>query len=153
VEPAQHLPYRGEDYECDYHAWLEAQAVRLRAGDLHALDALHLAEEVEDMGRRERQALASNLVVVLLHLLKYRQQPERRSNSWLASIREHRRRLRRQLQDSPSLRAYAREIFAECYADAREQAADETGLDLASFPETSPFDLAQALDKDFLPDA
>jgi hypothetical protein len=43
------------------------------------------------MGRSERRSLESNLIVVLLHLLKWQYQPEKRSGSWEGSIIEHRR--------------------------------------------------------------
>jgi hypothetical protein len=44
------------------------------------------------------------------------------------------------------------ELFAQEYAKARKYAADETGLDLSSFPDAPPFSLDQALEEDFLPD-
>lgn len=140
-------------YDRDYHAWTRLQAELLHSGRINEVDFANLAEEIEDMGKRQRQAVASNLVVVLLHLLKYRHQPQQRSNSWLASLREHRRRLRKQFEDSPSLRSYAQTVLSECYQDAREQAADETGLPREAFPEICPFDLDRVLDKDFLPKA
>lgn len=143
---------KSADYRRDGQAWLDAQIELLREGRLDELDRVNLIEELEDMGRRQRQAVASNLVVVLTHLLKYRYQPEQRSNSWRASIREHRRRLRRDFQDSPSLRQYAATVFAECHQDARELAADETGLDEQTFPPDAPFTLEQTLDRTYLPD-
>ena len=138
-------------YDRDYYAWTQEQVDLLRAGRVNEIDLANLAEEVEDMGKRQKQAVASNLVVVLLHLLKYRFQPEQRANSWRASIREHRRRLRKAFEDSPSLRRYTEEVLVECYLDACEQAADETGLPAVVFPEHCPFSLDQVLDKDFLP--
>jgi hypothetical protein len=77
------------------------------------------------MSRKEKEALFNNLQVVLMHLLKYRYQSSKRSNSWRFSIREHRKRIERAFRNSPSLKPYLIEIFAECYQDARELAADE----------------------------
>ena len=88
----------------------------------------------------------------MLHLLKYKYQPSQRSNSWKASIREHRRRLRKAFQVSPSLKRYFGEVFCECYQDAREQASDETGLSVDTFPAESPFTPEATLDRDYLPD-
>lgn len=139
-------------YDIDYYAWVEQQAALLQAGRTDAIDWFNLAEEVADMGRSQKQAVTSNLVVVLTHLLKYRYQPEQRSHNWLGSIREHRRRLRDAFEDSPSLRRHAQAAFLRSYADARAQAGDETGLPLAVFPENCPYSLEQALDPDFLPD-
>jgi hypothetical protein len=142
----------GSFYEQDYYAWTEEQAALLRAGQTAGLDLDHLAEEIEDMGRSQRRAVKNALIVVLVHLLKYRFQPERRTNSWRATIREHRRRLRDEFADSPSLRPYAEHIFAECYQDACEEAADEAGLPPEVFPPACPFTLDQVLDRNFLPD-
>lgn len=68
-------------YEQDYFSWLEVTAQLLRSGDLSELDRKNLAEEIEDMGRSEKRAVESNLKIVLMHLLKYKYQPEQRSNS------------------------------------------------------------------------
>ena len=43
------------------------------------------------------------------------------------------------------------EVFAECYKNARAQAADETGLRLETFPLDCPYTPGQALDYNFLP--
>lgn len=88
---------------------------------------------------------------MLPHLLKGQFQPEQQSGSWRSSIREHRRRLNEDLKDSPSLVPYLQDVFAECYTNAREQAADETGLSLTDFPEC-PYTVEQALDANFLPE-
>ena len=125
-------------YEQDFYAWIEEQVGALRSGQTHRLDMENLAEEMEDMGRSQRRAVKSALIIVLSHLLKYRYQPDRRTNSWRATIREHRRRVRDELADSPSLRPYSERILDDCYQDAREAAADESGLPIAAFPAVCP---------------
>jgi Domain of unknown function DUF29 len=139
-------------YERDFYMWIEQQAARLREGRLDEIDIANLLEEIEDMGRSEKRAIESNLVVLLTHLIKYRTQSDQRSSSWRGSIVEHRRRLRKLLRESPSLVPYAREIFAECYADGCEQAAADSGLSPKTFPGEPPFTLEQALDPRFLPE-
>ena len=139
-------------YEQDYCLWLEKTASLLRDGRLHELDIPNLVEEIEDMGRSERQAVKSNLIVVLIHLLKYKYQPSKRSGSWKSSIREHRRRLGESLADSPSLKPYLREVFQKCYGEACLQAVDETGLPLETFPAESPFTPNDALNPNYLPE-
>ncbi len=89
---------------------------------------------------------------MLLHLLKWQYQSEMHSGSGRGSIREHRRRLNDDLQDSPSLVSYVQEVLTVCYGNAREQAADETSLSIDSFPVDCPFTIAQILSPDFLPD-
>lgn len=139
-------------YGEDFSLWVERQARLLREGRLDELDVVNLLDEVESLGISHRHAVASNLVVVLKHLLKCRFQPQRRSKSWLSSIAEHRRQLHRELETSPSLRPYAAVQFERCYQDAVRQAAIETGLGREAFPSEPPFDLDQTLDPDFLPD-
>ena len=138
-------------YECDYYLWLQHTARLISEGNFDEIDTANLIEEIEDMGRSEKKAVKSNLIVVLLHLLKYKYQPEKRTNSWKASIREHRRRLRDDFRVSPSLKRHFEEVFDECYQDGRELAADETGLPLDTFPTESPFTPEQALNPDYLP--
>ena len=115
---------------------------------------MNLVDEVQDLSRRERQALFSNLKIVLLHLLKWEYQPgERpiRSNSWKASIREHRQRIEDQLESSPSLRRHLQEKFSKCYRKARMLASDEFGFSQETFPQECPYSIDQALDENFMP--
>jgi hypothetical protein len=137
-------------YEQDYYLWLETTANLLREGQLSALDVANLLEEIEDMGRSERRSLKSNLIVVLLHLLKWQFQPKYRSGSWEGSIVEHRRRIREALDDSPSLQPYLETIFVECYLQAVKQAKAETRLPLKTFPQQCPYELAEVLNDEFL---
>ena len=139
-------------YERDFCLWVEEQVRLLRQGALEHLDVANLAEEIADLGIGTKKAVKSNLVIVLLHLLKHEFQARRRSRSWHASIVEHRQRLRDDLRTSPSLRGYARTVFEEAYADARARAIVETGLSERALPRTSPYTLEQALDPEFLPD-
>ena len=137
-------------YEQDYYLWLETTAKLLREGQLSALDAAHLLEEIEDMGRSERRAVYSNLKILLMHLLKYRYQPQKRSNSWISSIVEHQQRLKKAFKESPSLQPYYVEVFNECYQDARELAAAETGLAIEDFPVETLFTPQEILNSDYL---
>ncbi len=139
-------------YDRDYAAWAEQTARLLRDRQFGAVDLENLIDELDDMSRREKRSLTSNVRVILMHLLKYACQPENRSRSWLVTIREHRIRLAEILADSPSLRNYLEEQFETCYAQARREAADETGLQIETFPIESPFTVLQCLDENFLPD-
>ncbi len=138
-------------YDRDYYLWLSHTAQLIKEGKFSEVDAANLIEEIEDMGRSEKRAVKSNLVIVLLHLLKYKYQPAKRTNSWKSSIREHRRRLRDDFKVSPSLKRHFEEVFDECYQDGRAQAADETGLPRDAFPPLSPFTSDQVLNPDYLP--
>jgi hypothetical protein len=139
-------------YEADYLKWIETTVEKLRVRDYSSVDWENLIEEIEDMGRSERKSLKSNLIIVLTHLLKWQYQPEFRSGSWKGSIVEHRRRIRDALKDSPSLKPYLQEVFAECYLDAVELASAETELPVETFPSECPYTSAEVLDSNFLPE-
>ncbi|MEG4233553.1 DUF29 domain-containing protein [Microcoleus sp. Pol11C3] len=139
-------------YDTDYLRWIETTVEKLRVRDYSNIDWENLIAEIEDMGRSERRSLESNLVVILLHLLKWQFQPDQRSGSWKGSIVEHRRRIRKALKDSPSLKPYLEEVLVECYADAAEQASAETGLPVERFPQLCIYTSVEVLDSEFLPD-
>lgn len=139
-------------YETDYLKWIETTTRKLRDRDYSNIDWENIIEEIEDMGRSERRSLKSNLVVVLTHLLKWQYQPQYRGGSWKGSIVEHRRRIREALKDSPSLKPYLEEVFAECYLDAVEQASAETELSAETFLQSSPYTSVEVLDSNFLPE-
>jgi len=138
-------------YDRDFNLWLDKTASLLKERQFHELDIPNLVEEIETIGRSEKHALQSNLIVVLLHLLKYKYQPQRRSSSWLSSIAEHRDRLEIVLTDNPSLQTYVDTVFQKCYSKARRRAAIETELPIDTFPVESSFMLDQTLDPDYLP--
>jgi predicted DNA-binding ribbon-helix-helix protein len=153
-----HLPQSqitsGSDlYGQDFYLWIQTTAELLKQGRLTELDLENLIEEIETMGRSEKGALESNLEVLLMHLLKYQLQTERRSKSWQYTILEQRRRVQKALKESPSLKPYFEQVFDESYQTARRLAVIETGLDIAIFPEKSFFTPEQALDPDFLPES
>ena len=139
-------------YEEDYHLWLMNTIHQLQHGKLADVDMINLIEELEAMGRSQKSAIESNLRILLMHLLKYKYQSDKRTNSWLFTIREHRKRLRNDFKNSPSLKRYFLEVFPECYQDARELAADETGLSINTFPIESPFSQEDTLNPDYLPE-
>jgi Domain of unknown function DUF29 len=131
------------DYDTDFYLWTQQQADLLRQGALSQVDAVNLAEEIESMGKSDRRSLESHLYIVLMHLLKWQYQPERRGNSWESSIDNGRDAIRRLLKDSPSLRPQAPTLAVEEYPGARRKAAKETGLPLNTFPEHCPFTVDQ----------
>ena len=142
-----------EFYNEDFYSWVKITAKLLREKRFNEIDLDNLIDEVETLGRSERKAIKSNLKVLLMHLLKYQYQPEKRSKSWLVTIKEHRQRLQDDLKDSRSLKPYFQEIFTETYQQARELAALETDLPLEIFPLEFPFTPEQTLDYNYLPES
>jgi hypothetical protein len=139
-------------YDTDYHAWTQEQAALLRAGRLAEIETQHVAEELESMGASERQALSSRLTELLLHLLKWKYQPERRTSSWVMSINKQRIGIDALLDESPSLKHQMPARFEKAYPKARRYAAVETRLPLVTFPEECPFSIEDTLSPEYWPD-
>jgi len=140
------------DYDTDFYVWAKEQAFLLRAGRFSQIDIEHVAEEIEDLGKRERRALESRLGVLLGHLLKWCYQgdyPYRKS--WRATIRAQRRSLERLLQDNCSLRANLEHVVERSYLDGLDLAVAETPLDYDALPSTCPWSIEEILG-DFWPD-
>ncbi|WP_298378156.1 DUF29 domain-containing protein [Azospirillum sp.] len=139
-------------YDRDFYAWTTEQAALLRSGRLSSADVAHIAEEIESMGRSEQQQLENRLTVLLLHLLKWRFQPNLRGNSWRLTIKEQRNRITRHLRKNPSLHAMLDETIADAYSDALIGAERETGLPETIFPTLCPWPFERVMDADFWPD-
>lgn len=139
-------------YETDFYAWTQQQAKLLSEGCWHQLDVTNIIEEIESLGKRERQQLRNRLGLLLGHLLKWQFQRTHRSKSWLATIREQRRRLMILLEENPSLQSYLSEAIAIAYALATDLVVQETPLDYGDLPEISPYTWEQAIDPEFLPE-
>ncbi len=128
-------------YDQDFYLWIETISKQLKAGKFAEIDLANLIEEIESMGKSEKRELKSRLIVLLIHLLKWQYQPEKRSESWRSTITEQRICIELLLEDSPSLQPLLIEIFADCYEKARLKASEETGIKLNFFPKESPFTL------------
>ena len=137
-------------YDQDFYLWIETISKQLKAGKFAEIDLANLIEEIESMGKSEKRELKSRLIVLLMHLLKWQYQPEKRNESWRSTIIEQRICIELLLEDSPSLQPLLIEIFADCYEKARSKASEETGIKLNFFPKESPFTLAETLENHFL---
>ena len=139
-------------YEQDFDLWIEETINLLKNRQLEQIDYEHLIEEIEDMGGNRKDALESNLEQVLIHLLKWKYQPSKRTNSWQYSIAEHSTRLNKAFMKSPSLKRYFDEVLVSCYKTARMLASKQTGLSVTTFPINLPFTKENILDPDYLPE-
>jgi hypothetical protein len=138
-------------YDEDFAVWAAETASVLRAGRFSELDIEHVAEEIEDMAKGQRRELVSRLTVLLIHLLKWKHQPEKRSPSWQSAMDRQRAELAELFEDSPSLRRSV-EALPKAYRNARRRTGIETRLPAETFPRECPFTLEQVLDEDFLPE-
>ncbi len=138
-------------YDADIVAWANEQARLLRAGRFDFLDLEQIAEEIEDVGKSEQRELASRMVVLLAHLLKWQYQPERRGNSWRRTIIAQRKEIAYHLEEAPSLSSKLTDPrwFDMVWAKALALAVSETDLEV--FPEICPWTTAEILGQDFWP--
>lgn len=142
----------GELYEHDFYTWALRQAELVRGHRFAELDLENVAEELESLGKEQAHRLQSSFRVLLLHLLKWRHQPQRRSRSWRGTIVRERTNVEEILGGNPGLKLRCAELFAAAYRGARKEAAAETGLPIATFPEASPFTVSEVLDDEFWPE-
>ena len=138
-------------YETDFYAWIEEQVSFLRQHEWSQLDLLNLIEEIESLGKQQRQELRNRLSLLIGHLLKWEYQPEYRSRSWLATIRVQRRDTLRLLKDNPSLKSYIEDVVSDAYENGRDLAMGETDLPEQTFPNICSYNLTEILDNSFYP--
>jgi hypothetical protein len=139
--------------ETDFYLWLETMADLLQKQNFHELDLENLMAEIRDMGRNSKRELENRLIVLIMHLLKWKYQPQRQSNSWRYPIVEQRHQIKKLLEYSPSLKPYLQKILPKCYQDARQDASLETLLELTTFPVNNPFIVEQIIEPDFWPES
>ncbi len=140
-----------ELYKMDFYAWTQEQAAFLRSQQWSRLDLSNLIDEIESLGKQQRQELRNRLSILLGHLLKWEYQPQRRSCSWLATLRIQRLDIAELLEDNPSLKSYLEEAFCKAYLKGVELAAGETDLPHQIFPAECPYSLTEILDDQFYP--
>jgi hypothetical protein len=135
-------------YEADYAAWLEHQVGLLKADRWSEVDKDNLIDEVESLGRSEFKGFVSAFEILIAHMLKWDVQPARRSNSWIASIVEHRGRISQELEDSPSYAGRIEEAMRRAWRPARARAAIETDLPLKRLPAELPYSFEDVMSRE-----
>jgi Domain of unknown function DUF29 len=134
-------------YDQDFYAWTQQQVDLLKAGQWKQVDIENLIEEIESLGKQQRQELENRLGVLLGHLLKWRYQEESRSKSWLYTVREQRRKIQRLLQENPSLKPYLPEAIVIGYQDGLDLVGKETPLAPEQLPQVCPFSVFEIFDE------
>ena len=140
-------------YDSDFYQWSQQQCHFLKSGQWNELDIANLAEEIEDIGKSLKRELEGRLKVLLVHLLKWKYQPELRGNSWLYSIEEQREQIRGSFRRKLQACDYTLpESFDRAYRYALTVAAKETGYSKSFFPENSPWSVEQMMNPEFWPE-
>jgi len=114
----------GPRYEDDFYAWTQYQAEvlrTLRTRD-NRFDREHVAEEIEDLGKSERDAVRSQIRRIIEHFLKLTYSAaEGPRFGWIESIEDARDTLEDKL--STTLRRDAENALNELYRRGRRRAA------------------------------
>ena len=139
-------------YDRDFYTWTLQQAALIREGRFAEIDRENVAEEIEALGRSEFAQFVSFLQLILLHMLKWDHQPERRTRSWRLSIVLHRDHAKTVLDENPGFKSRLGEALARAYRRARLDAMKETKLPSSTFPEVCPYSLEETLERFFSTD-
>jgi len=129
----------GPDYDEDLADWAYHQSRLLLALRPAGVDWGNIAEELKDLGNAQFKAFDSALEVVILHILKWDMQPERRRNSWAASIAVHRDHAAYELATNPSFKSRINEALATAWRRGSAGAAGEMDIALRDMPTTTPY--------------
>jgi hypothetical protein len=133
-------------YDRDFYRWTVETAAALREGRIAVVDLEHVAEEVEDLGKRDLRGVISRLQRILEHKLKLEliegQSYEFNERKWRLTISEQQRQLELILRDSPSLKARIPNLIAGAYTDAAAKLLRDHGIPA---PEACPWPVAEIL--------
>ena len=125
-------------YESDFLLWTQDTIAKLKAKNFEDVDLENLLEEIEALGNSYRDELESRLETLIEHCLKRLcvDMPQE-FNGWERTIREQRRRLKRRLQKTPSLKTIWDESVLEAFEFALETVRDD--YPQYQFPDTWQF--------------
>ncbi|MBV9687048.1 MAG: DUF29 domain-containing protein [Alphaproteobacteria bacterium] len=114
----------GPRYEDDFYAWTQHQAEVLRTMPVsdNRFDREHVAEEIEDLSKSERDAVRSQIRGIIEHFLKLAYSPAQAPRfDWMETIVDARQELFDKL--TPTLRREVEGTLEKLYGDARRRAA------------------------------
>ena len=151
-------PRNRPGYDEDFYAWTQYQAQVLRSLPTtdNRFDREHVAEEIEDLGKSERNAVRSEVRWVLEHFLKLAYSPAGDPRyGWMRSITEAREILEDRV--TGTLRHDVEASLARLYRGARKQAElslreHGEGDAAAALPQQCPYTLDQLLEDDWYPE-
>jgi hypothetical protein len=103
----------------------------LVAGDMQEASA-GIEELIEALSRSDKRVLESHLIQLMKHILKWQAQPERRSRSWVATIHNARKHIRKLQIDTPRFtdRLIQEQLWDDCLDSAHYEAAGEINRDM-----------------------
>jgi hypothetical protein len=140
-------------YHEDLARWGQATAALVRAGRFSEIDLAALAEELEGLGTGDDHRLWAHLRELLVWFLSWNYAPDQRLAHpwWYVRTVNERVAIEIILGCSPSLRPVLTQALPQCYAMAREIAAEEAGLAIETFPAACPWTANQVVHSCFWP--
>jgi DNA-directed RNA polymerase subunit L len=138
-------------YDVDDDQWLEQTINLLKNHQFQQLDLDNLIEELEDLGREKKNAVASLLEQIIRHLLLlqyWTTEAEYNTVHWQEEIYNFRIQLRRKI--TTNLRKYLEDELTSIYQDALGFVKIKT-TNLVTFPTECPYSQEQLLDRSWLP--
>jgi len=87
-----------------------------------------IEELIDALSRSEKRALRSQLTRLMMHILKWQIQPERRSRSWQSTISNAKIEIEEILEEEPHLKPQLPQLWDKCFKAACQIAKDETGI-------------------------
>ncbi len=123
------MNWRDQAVESHYQTAVAIQH-QLQAGQV-AEASEGMQELIEALARSERRALRSQLVRLMVHVLKWLARPQNRSRSWVATIRGARAEIKDIQAETPSLTdEVIRQMWDSCFSLAKDQAEGEINEDI-----------------------
>ncbi len=130
--------------------WIKEMICKLEESDSE-IDRESLKAFLIMEGRSEERSLKSHLKQLILHLLKWKYQPDFQSRSWRLTIGSQRDEIHDAIKDSKTFAKNLMNYAHEVYEGAKRGASRETGINQSVFPEELEFTEEQLLDFDFMP--
>lgn len=140
-------------YDIDFHDWTQKQSALLlerlaeRPQCFEGIDVIQIAEEISDLGNSERRAVASNLTIALIHMIKIASLPDSTfDRGWRSEVIAALRSARRTYTKSMHQRLNFAEIWNDAYVDA-VQIREHDGLTADDIISDCPVSLEELLDE------
>jgi hypothetical protein len=135
----------------DYYLRLESAIQAIKQKETNGLTFEKLLNNIENLKNEKEETTKENLKIIIVHLLKWNYQPEKRCQAWINLINEHRQRLYDEFETSPSLEDFCKEFFPEAYKEAYKLAVKEIDLSIIHFmnEDECPFSYEQTLTNDW----
>ncbi len=109
-------------YERDFYSWSMQQAEALKRRDFAAVDWENVIEEIEDLGKAQRNNYEAYFARVIEHLLKidyYREATEKVLEHWMQEILDFRQEMAELIDKNPGIKGQYDEMFASAWKRGR----------------------------------